>query len=223
MTRKLTAEFIGVFTLTFIGVAAIVGDGGLLVVALAHGLAIAVMVSAFAATSGGHLNPGITLGMLLTGKVDVGTAFGYWIAQCAGSIVAAFLAVYACGEQAVHRAAHGVPALALNIEPSQGFVLELIATFLLGLVVFGTAVDRRAHKVGGLFIGLTIVMGILAIGPFTGAAINPARWLGSAVAGGGYANAWVYIVGPLLGGALGCLVYKSAIGEPEADEVPSVA
>ncbi len=220
--KAFVAEFIGTFTLIIVGMFAILhlGDipGGLVGIALAHGLAIAVMVSATAAVSGGHLNPAVTLGLLVAGKIDVGNAIGYIVSQCLGAIAAAALALAVWAPLA----GVGIPAPADGVTATQVIILEAIVTFFLIFVIYGTAVDRRAPKVGGLFIGLTVTMGILMAGPLTGAAINPARHLGPAIFGGAdhIANIWMYWAGPAIGGILAGLVW-AAILEDRDDRVVS--
>jgi aquaporin TIP len=224
--EALVAEFIGTFTLIFVGVGAIAAgaaggvDSGLVGAALAHGLAIAVMVSATAAVSGGHLNPAVTFGALVGGKIKPVAAVGYVIAQCLGGIAAAMLLYRAMPPDLLRQVNLGLPALqdvhlisggktsVFHVTPVMGVVMEAVLTFFLVFVVFGTGIDRRGPKVGGLFIGLVIVMDILIGGPITGAAMNPARHLGPAVVSGLYDHTWVYWVGPLLGGGLAGLVYK---------------
>jgi aquaporin Z len=213
----LLAEFIGTFTLIFIGVGSIIanhttgGAVGLTGIALAHGLAIACMVSATAAISGGHLNPAVTLGLLSAGKVKPGTAIKYIISQLAGAVVAAVLIKFCAPADSVTATSLGVPALGTGISPAQGVVTELILTFLFVMVIFGTAVDGRAPKMGGLFIGLAIAFDVLAGGPITGAAMNPARSFGPAMVGGHLENIWVYWVGPIAGAVLAAMVYKSTM------------
>ncbi len=217
--KALLAEFIGTFALVFVGVGAIAsnhitgGGSGLVGIALAHGLTLAVMVSATAAISGGHINPAVTLGALLGGKIDVPNAIGYIIAQCLGGIVAAALIKLAMPAAALAAVGMGTPALGEGISAGMGLVMEIILTFFLVFVVYGTAIDGRAPKVGGLFIGLTVALDILIGGPITGAAMNPARHLGPALLGGGLQNLWLYWVGPLVGGALAGLVYHNALEE----------
>lgn len=211
--RALLAEFIGTFALIFVGVLVIEnvggGRGSLLPVALGHGLAIACLASATAAVSGGHLNPAVTFGLLLAKRIGLADAVGYVIAQCLGGIAAGYAALYVSLGQDPAQVGAATPALAEGISSAQGIVAEAIATFFLIFVVMGTAVDRRAPKVGALFIGLTITMGILAIGPLTGGAINPARWVGSGVPGSNLGHPEVYILGPLLGGGLAGLIYAA--------------
>ena len=155
---KCIAEAIGTFALIFIGIGAIYANPGLLGVAIAHGLAIAVMVSATAAISGGHLNPAVTLGLLVGGKIDLKDAFLYWASQLAGATIAAFICLALFSRDIVIA---GTPQLGPNTSAMAGMVIEGIVTFFLVFVVYGTAVDPRGPKIGGLAIGFTITMGIL--------------------------------------------------------------
>jgi len=208
LLKQCVAEFIGTFALILVGVGAIhhLGDvpGGLLGIALAHGLTIAVMVSATAAISGGHLNPAVTFGVWIGGKVDFKTLLNYWIAQLAGATAAGVLCVNLLGIAAT---AGGTPDLGKDFGAGRGIVVEAVLTFFLVFVVYGTAVDARAPKIGGLAIGLTVALDILFGGPLTGAAMNPARTFGPALASGHWNNHLVYWLGPLLGGALAGVVY----------------
>jgi MIP family channel proteins len=205
---KCVAEAIGTFTLIFIGIGAIKAEPGLLGVAIAHGLAIAVMVSATAAISGGHLNPAVTLGLLCGGKIDFKGALMYWGSQLFGATLAAFVCLMLFGHDVV---VSGTPQLAADVGPLKGIVIEAIVTFFLIFVVYGTAVDPRAPKIGGLAIGFTITMGILFAGPLTGGAINPARVFGPALAVSFWDNHYVYWIGPMLGGALAGITYKTCL------------
>ena len=217
LPKQCAAEFIGTFALIFVGVGAIYHNAGLLAVAFAHGLTIAVMVSATGAISGGHLNPAVTFGLLIGGRGDLRTAVAYWISQLAGASAASFLLLYLFTGQldpekgtslAPTIVASGTPALAARgINAVQGMIIEAVLTFFLVFVVYGTAVDDRAPKIGGLAIGLTVTLDILFGGPFTGAAMNPARTFGPALASGQWTNQWIYWAGPLLGGAVAGMVY----------------
>ena len=200
------AEAIGTFALTFIGVGAISNQpygGDLLMVALAHGLTIAVMVSATMSISGGHLNPAVTFGAWLGKKISSPEALKYGLAQLLGSLIAAYAAAQIFGGGAVLK---GTPSLQNHVTWLQGFSLEAILTFFLVFVVYGTGISPLAPKVGGLAIGLTITLDILAGGPLTGGAMNPARVFGPALASGSLLS-WsaipehlVYWLGPLAGG-----------------------
>lgn len=212
--KACVAEFIGTFALIFIGVGAIASDHltggklGLTGIALAHGLAIAVMVSATAAVSGGHLNPAVTIGLFTTGKIDAINAVSYVISQCLGAICAAAIIKLIVPASALAAVGMGTPNLGTGITPGMALGAEIVLTFFLMFVVYGTAVDKRAPKVGGLFIGLTVALDILMGGPISGAAMNPARHLGPALLGGGVENIWLYWVGPVSGAVLAAQVYK---------------
>ncbi len=215
------AEFIGTFALIFIGVGAIAsnsligGQSGLVAIALAHGLTIAVMVSATAAISGGHLNPAVTIGLLCAKKIDLRNAVGYVIAQCLGGIVAAFFIKIIFPDTVLQSIGMGTPALGEGITPGVGLLTEIILTFFLVFVVYGTGVYHGAPKVGGLFIGLTVALDILMGGPITGAAMNPARYLGPALLGGGVEYIWLYWLGPVIGGILATTVYRYVLESPQ--------
>lgn len=216
--KAFVAEFIGTFTLVFVGIGAIAvatdGSAGLLSIALAHGLALVVMVTATAAVSGGHLNPAVSFGLWLARKLPFASLIGYVIAQVFGALAATAVILAAMPEQ-VRAVSFGTPALAPGVGVGSALVLEAVLTFFLVFTVYGTAVDRRAPRSGGLFIGLSVTMGILVAGPLTGGALNPARQLGPALVAGGdlLAQAWIYWVGPLLGGGLAALVYRSVLEE----------
>lgn len=224
--RAYVAEFVGTFALVWVGILAInhfgSQDGGLLGVALAHGLAIGLLATATAAVSGGHLNPAVTLAMLMAKRIKAIDAFGYWVVQFAAGFVAAILVTGTLGGEAVLA---GTPMVSEALRPSNiedgqvvygALALEAIATFFLVFVIFGTAVDNRAPKMGGLYIGGAVTMGILAIGPLTGAAMNPARWLGPAMNGNIVAAEsmslgnlfMVYGLGPITGALVAALVYQ---------------
>jgi MIP family channel proteins len=230
----LVAEAIGVFALSFVGILAIyqAPAGGLVGVAFAHGLILAIMITAFAATSGGHLNPAVTIGLLVGGKIKGPDALAYIVAQCAGGFLAglAMLAIFA-HSNAPGIILAGTPTMA---KLNDNFILgswsacfaELVATFFLVTAVWGTAVDPRAPKIGGFGIGLTVTADILAIGPLTGAAMNPARAFGPALAGTlarsdtvpayDWAHHWIYWVGPIAGGIIASLIYRGLIYPKDA-------
>lgn len=217
--RPFVAEFIGTFALIFVGVGAIAsnaiagGASGLTGIALAHGLTIAVMVSATAAVSGGHLNPAVTLGLLSACKIDVKNAIGYVIAQCLGAVAAAFAIKGCIPADALTAVGFGTPSRGAGISEGAAILTEAILTFFLVFVVYGTAVDKRAPKVGGLFIGLTVALDILVGGPITGAAMNPARHFGPAIVNGQWADLWIYWIGPVAGGIVAAQIYKNVLEE----------
>jgi len=224
--RHFVAEFIGTFALVFIGSGAIMsgaipGFGGLINIAMAHGLILALLVTATMNVSG-HLNPAVTAGFLVTKRIDALMAVVHWVAQFTGAIIAAYALklLFPSEVQSITRL--GGQSIASNVTLLQAVVLEAIATFFLVFVVFGTAVDPRAPKVGGFAIGLTIAADILAIGPLTGASMNPARSFGPAVVTGIFEGQTAFWVGPLVGGVVAALLYdKLFIGRQEPSPLPA--
>lgn len=218
----LIAEAVGTFLFFFVGAGSVVlgdylaangGTGpGLLGVALAHGLALAVLVSALGAVSGGHFNPAVTFGVWIMGRITPMRAVLYVVAQLVGGLAAglALKIVFADAWQASNV---GTPALGAGITPAIGIGIEAVLTAFLVLAVIGTAVDARAPKIGGLAIGLAVAADILVGGPLTGAAMNPARWFGPAVAAGAYADWYVWWIGPAIGAAAAALIYRSSLAE----------
>lgn len=203
--QKLVAEAIGTFALLFAGMLAITNNASLLGVAFAHGLAIAVMAMALGTVSGGQFNPAVSIGLSLSGHQDWRTTAAYIPAQLVGAALGAFAALGVAGHDALSKAGFANPALAGGVSVGAGLLAEIIATAFLVLIVVKVAIHQQS-VLGGVIVGLTIVTGILAIGPETGAALNPARAFGSAVVSGQWANHWVYWVGPVIGAALGAFV-----------------
>ena len=223
LASVLVAEAIGTFLFFFVGIGAVVlgsftGDtsGGLIGVAFAHGLALAVMVSALGAVSGGHFNPAVTFGVWLTGRIEPGRAALYIVAQLVGGVAAALAVRAVFPESAWQPVAIGTPAVADGISVTGAIIVEAILTMVLVTAVFGTAIDPRAPKLGGLAIGLAVAVDIMMGGTLTGAAMNPARWFGPAAVSGNWANGYVWVIGPLLGAAVAALFYRYVL-LPEAD------
>ena len=207
LLKQCIAEFIGTFALCFVGILAIHHNPGLLGVALAHGLTIAVMASAFGAISGGQFNPAVSVALFVAGKMDAMRAGAYIVTQLVAATAAGFLIMAVAGDGGRQIVSNGTPDLGATVTQFQGILIEIVLTFFLVVVIFGTAVDSRAPKMGGLAIGLAVVMDILAGGPISGAAMNPARTFGPALASGHWNNHLVYWIGPLVGGALAGLLY----------------
>ena len=212
--RRAAAEFVGTFALVFVGAGSIMAgaaaeEPSLVAVALAHGLAIAVMVSAVGHISGGHFNPAVTLGFVVTRRIAPVLAAIYWVTQFAAAAVAALLLRSIFPEGVTDPTGLGVPQLNV-VGVGGGFALEVILTFFLVWVVFATAADPRGtfKAIAGLAIGLTITADILIAGPLTGAAMNPARAFGPQLVEGIWADGWIWYAGPLVGGALGALAYE---------------
>ncbi|MPZ99847.1 MAG: aquaporin [Dehalococcoidia bacterium] len=207
--RKLVAEVIGTFTLIFAGAGAIVVTGGtdLVAIALAHGLAIAIMVSVFGHVSGGLFNPALTVGLWVTQRLDAVNTIAYILAQCVGGILGALALVLMFPEPFRDATNLGTPVLNPGVDFIQGVGIEIILTFFLMLAVFGTALDPRGPKLGGFAIGLIFTMDILAGFALTGAAMNPARALGPALLSGTWDDHLVWWIGPVIGAVLAALLY----------------
>lgn len=216
----LVAEAIGTFLFFFIAAGAalvVTGDPAavLLVVALAHGVVLAALVSSLGAVSGAHFNPAVTLGLWVAGKVDVARGAAYFVAQMIAAAAAGYALVWVFGD-----VAPAVPALGEGVDVTEGIILEAIMTMVLLLTVFGTAVDARGPAIGGLAIGLAVAADILFGGPLTGAAMNPARWFGPALAAGDFANWYVWWIGPFAGAIIVALLYRFLFAAPTEDVAP---
>ena len=214
--KVLAAEAIGTFYLCFAGIAAILATmppvnsgGGLVAIALAHGLALTIAVHTFGGISGAHINPAVTIAMLATGRIRLPLAALYIVAQLVGATVAAALCNMIFPPEAVQAAMLGIPLPAPWVSTTTLLLVEFILTFLLVTAVFGTAVDDRGKtvKIGAFGIGLTVAFDILAGGPITGASMNPARSFGPALIAGHWTWHWAYWVGPVLGGVAAALLY----------------
>jgi aquaporin TIP len=222
MSQRLLAEVVGTFTLIFIGAGSIVAPGpvgegvagaGLITVALAHGLAIGVMVSALGHVSGGHFNPAVTVGAWVARRMTTGAAVAYVLAQIAGGLLGALGLRLLLPGMLWDPVSLGTPLVSPGIADWQAIAIEAVLTFLLVWVVFATALDPEGSfgKIAGLAIGFTIAMDIMMGGPFTGAAMNPARSLGPAIVSGELTGVWVYILGPVIGGTVAALLYDLGI------------
>jgi aquaporin TIP len=226
--RKLVAEALGPFALVFAGAGSIVLAAGnvnigLIEIALAHGLAIALLISALGHISGGHFNPAVTAGFWVTRRISTSLAIGYVLAQLTGGILGAVALVLLFPEGLREAANLGTPALGPGIDFGKAVGIEIILTFFLVMVIFGTAVDRRSANLGGLAIGLTITMDILAAGPLTGAVMNPARALGPALLTGTWDDHLVWWIGPVIGGVIAAMVYHYLFSEEAEQGVASAS
>ena len=187
----------------------------LIAIALAHGLAITMLVFATASISGGHLNPAVTLASVLTRKMHPLTGAMYVFGQLTGAILAGLLLLYVIPDAAQgNLGAHG---LGSGVTVGMGFTIEFVLTFLLVFVVFMTAMgNRNAGVFAPIPIGLTVLVVHLVAVPLTGGSVNPARSLGPAVAAGFWADHWLYWIAPLCGGALAALVYETLFATDDA-------
>lgn len=215
--RATVAEFIATLLFIFLGAGTVVVTGGLIkegltsarlvAIAVAHGLAIALLVSATAKISGGYVNPAVTFGALITGKIKLQRAIMYIVAQLLGAVVGAWLLTLVI--PAAARGNLGAHGLGTGITPGGGLVAEIVLTFALVFVVFATAIDPKGlGQLAPLAIGFTILVDHLAGVPITGAGMNPARSFGPALVAGAWDHHWIYWIGPLVGAALAAWVYE---------------
>jgi aquaporin TIP len=215
--RRGVAEFVGAFTLIFIGGGAgIVSNGDIVAIALANGLAIGIMVSNLGHISGGHFNPAITLAFTLARRITTRLAVVYWVAQFLGAVLAALLLRALFNHLATLGSVPSAPA----ISQGKGLVIEVVLTFFLVWAVWATAVDPRGafKSIAGLAIGLTITMDVLMGGTSTGAAMNPARAFGPELVENFWGEAWIYYLGPALGAVIAALAYEWLYLRPLAPE-----
>ena len=215
LARRLTAEALGTFGLVFVGAAVVVVNGGfpnsgigLLGIALAHAIVLSVMVTATMTISGGHLNPAVTVGLLVTRRIDPAAAAAYIVTQLVAAAVAAFLVQLLLPPSAVRNALLGVPVIASSVSLGQAIGIEAILTFFLMSAVYGTAVSPDAPRVAGFGIGLVLLFDILVGGPLTGAAMNPARAFGPALVSGHWLGHLAYWIGPILGAVVAALLWE---------------
>ena len=218
--KKYLAELIGTFVLVLIGCgSAVIAGGhiGFLGIALAFGLAVLVMVYAIGSISGCHINPAITIAMLVAGKINLKDTIGYIVAQCIGAIIAAaVLLAIASGKAEYSIAVNGLGQNGYGMQSPDHyslmacFVAELVLTALFLFAIFGATHENAPKGFAGISIGLTLVIIHLVGIPVTGTSVNPARSLGPAVFVGGEAlsQLWLFIVAPILGGILAALLWK---------------
>jgi MIP family channel proteins len=218
--RRGAAEFVGTFALIFVGAGSIAFARTLTDIALAHGLVIAVFVSAFGFISGGHFNPAITLGFLVTKRIAPMLALWYWIVQFGGAALAALLLKWVLPTAIENQAHLGAPSLGGGITSGAAVVVEAVLTFFLVLVVFATAVDPRGafKQISGLAIGFTIALGILMSGVLTGGMMNPARAFGPQLVADNWKHFWIWYVGPFAGAVIAASLYELLYLRPARPE-----
>lgn len=221
--KPCVAEFVGTFALTFIGAGAIVATNGgnLVAIALAHGVTIAVMVTALGHISGGHFNPAVTIAALFTKKIQMEMGLLYIMFQLFGSVFGAFLLMASTGD--LWRGTNlGTPQVAGAITAPNAVAIEAVLTFFLVFVIFGAAIDARNNMkaLAGMAIGLTVTVDILMGGPLTGAAMNPARAFGTALISRTWSDQVIYWAGPILGAIIAGVVYDTAFLEKPKKEMP---
>lgn len=206
----LIMEFIGTFALIFMGAGAIIQTqgGNLVAIALAHGLAIGLLVAAGGHISGGVYNPALAIGLMAAGKLPYVRGALFIVAELLGATAAAAVLKATLPTSMVDAVKLGTPLPGPGIGMGQALVVEIVLTFFLMFVVFGVAVDKRGPaSIAGLAIGLTITMDICMGGGISGAAMNPARSFGPMLVQGEFTAAWVYWVGPIVGALIAALLY----------------
>jgi aquaporin TIP len=208
--RRGAAEFIGTFALIFVGAGSVAFARTLTDIALAHGLVIAVFVSALGFISGGHFNPAVTLGFLVTKRIAPVLAVWYWIVQFGAATLAALLLKWVLPKAIENQAHLGTPSLGGGITSGGAVVVEAVLTFFLVFVVFATAVDPRGafKQIAGLAIGFTITLDILMGGVLTGAMMNPARAFGPQLVGNNWSHFWIWYIGPFAGAVIAASLYE---------------
>ena len=228
--KVFVAELIGTFALVFVGAAVSMYNAGLLAVALAHGLTLAVFAYAFGYISGTHINPAVTFGLALNGTVRWSQALVYWIAQFAGAVLAAYALRALVGVVSTEAfSAAQTTGVLTDKFPYYALGVEALLTFFLVNTVLHTAVSGKGGPMAGWAIGTTLAIAILAGGPLTGASLNPARTFGPAAVAGAAGKGMMYLiyfVGPLLGAALAVGTFKllnTVEAAPELEPIPDVA
>lgn len=238
LLRRLVAEFVGTGLLVLFGAGSVVAAlainagrldyAGLGIIALAFGLVVALVIYAVGTTSGAHINPAVTVALAAARRFRWAEVGPYVAAQLLGAVAGGLLIVAYVGSRATDLGSVGLTALGPGVNGLQGIVAEALGTFLLVFTIMAVAVDQRAPSGwAGFLIGLAVAVEIMLIGPFTGGSVNPARSFGpylvNQVFGGSspWAEFYVYIVGPLVGGVAGALCYE-ALARPGA-VVPPVS
>lgn len=213
---KYVAEVVATFVLVFVGAGSVVVNGlgaeiGILGIALAHGLALMSMVYATSHISGAHINPAVTIAMFLAKRIDGRNAVSYIVSQLFGSAVAGLL-LLTIFPQAAAGWHLGVTDLAVGLGVAKGILIEAVLTFFLVFTVFALAVDRRASSQhAALAIGAVLTFSVLIGGAFTGAALNPARAFGPALASFYWSNQLVYWIGPIIGAVVAGFIYRKLL------------
>jgi len=245
--KKMLSELIGTFLLVFFGTGAAVitlligndinpsqvgignlgGLGDWLAIAFAFGLTVIACIYLFVNISGAHINPAVTIGLLVTKNISLIDSCYYFLGQFAGAILGSLAVLAVLGNPAIAIGGLGATAPGLGVSYFQAMLAEFIGTFFLMLVIMGVAVDKKSEPgFAGISIGFTVTAVITVLGAFTGASINPARTFGpylvDLLAGG--ANLWayypIYLIGPILGAIAAALLYAYIGKDTDVCELP---
>ncbi|NOH04387.1 MAG: aquaporin [Chloroflexi bacterium] len=223
-SKVFLAEFIGTFALVFIGAGAGMAGAGLVGVALAHGLTLAVFAYAFGYISGAHVNPAVTFGLAANGTIKWDAAVGsYWIPQFAGAALAGYVLNLAANSAGVSLMGGATIGSLTDNSPVLAMVVEAVLTFFLVNTILHTAVAGKGGPLAGLAIGLTLAFSILAGGSLTGASLNPARTFGTGIfTAPNFGNTYtylIYLMVPLLGSLLAVIAFRF-LSEEKAEPMP---
>ncbi len=232
--RKYIAEFIGTAVLVIFGCGSAVAANAMLdaqgvivalsfstlAISVAFGLVIVAMAYSVGNVSGCHINPAVSLGMLIAGKMSVTDFIGYVISQLLGGIAGAAVLMGILGgtEYGLGTNGYGIEASAMDATLAQALAIEVVLTFVFVFTILGVTSKAQNSSVAGIVIGLTLTLVHILGVPFTGTSVNPARSLGPALFMGGEAlsQVWVFIVAPLIGAAIAAIVFK--LLQPEEDK-----
>jgi aquaporin Z len=223
-TKATVADLVGTFALVFFGAGAVITSGfglDLTGVALASGAAFAAMLAITTHLETGMLNPAIAVSLWVVGHRSTPRTVVAIAAQLVGAVLAGLLLRYLVPGTAFTAASGGTPAIASGVATGKAIVIEATCAFVLVFIVFGTVVDeRRPSGFGPVAAGLALAFAIMAFGPFTGAALNPARWLGPALASGTWRDWYVWIVGPVAGGVIAAVLYSTVFLRDREPSLP---
>lgn len=215
LVRHTYSEFLGTFALVFVGSGAIMtasstSNAGILEIAVAHGLVLSVLCTAFMPIAA-HFNPAVTIAFLFTRRIKPPMALVHIVAQFAGAVLAAYVLKAVFPEQLFSVTHGGGQSISPDVSGMHAWVLEMIATFFFMTAIYGTAVDKRSPNIGGFGIGLAIAFDILMIGTQTGGSMNPARTFGPMVANHSLEAFGIYLTAPIVGAVLAALAYENFI------------
>ena len=225
--KKYIAEFLGTFTLVFIGAGCVCADSylvkagspgfGLLGIAIAFGVVVMAVAYSLGYISGAHINPAVTISMVMTRRMGVDCGLKYILSQLAGASFAGFL-LRILFPEALSGALLGTCVLGSGVTVTQAILMEAVITFLLVFVVYATVIDKRANsRLAGFTIGFVVLFGVMVGGPISGGSLNPARVFGPAIASGHFANHYVWWIGPISGGAVAGYVYEYLFAEKRSE------
>jgi len=224
---KYISEFLGTFALIFVGAGCVCADYyltksgsngfGLLGIAIAFGFVVVAIAYSFGYVSGAHINPAVTISMVVSNRMDAKTGFLYIVSQLGGAVFGGFLLkLLFPAAMAVNL---GTCTLGSGVTLLQAIIMEAVITFLLVFVVYATVIDKRATPaLAGLAIGLVVLFGVMVGGTISGGSMNPARVFGPALASGHFDNHYVWWLGPIAGGVLAGVVYKNFFAEKEKNK-----